>query len=55
MPLVTTYQDSWPDDFIKICSYLKFGICSYESIEHIGRPQFQAWWRMAVGIRLKSS
>ena len=36
MSLVTQYQSSWPDDFIKIRNYLETGITLYQSIEHTG-------------------
>ena len=36
MSLVTQYQFSWPDDFVKIRNYLETGITHYQSIEHTG-------------------
>lgn len=36
MSLVTQYQSSWPNDFIKIRKYLETGITYYQSIEHTG-------------------
>ncbi len=36
MSLVTQYQSSWPNDFVKIRNYLDTGITYYHSIEHTG-------------------
>ena len=36
MSLVTQYQSSWPNDFVKIRNYLETGITYYHSIEYTG-------------------
>ena len=36
MPLVTPYNPSWPDDYIRVRDYFLSGVKTYESIEHFG-------------------
>lgn len=34
MPLVTPYNPSWPDDYIRVRDYFLSGVKTYEYIEH---------------------
>lgn len=36
MPLVTEYKDNWPEDYLKVQSYILSELKTYESIEHFG-------------------
>ncbi|HCQ04271.1 MAG TPA: hypothetical protein DIT99_27930 [Candidatus Latescibacteria bacterium] len=48
MPLVTPYNPSWPDDYIRVRDYFLSGVKTYESIEHFGSTSIPGMVAKAV-------